>query len=299
MKGGNPKPEKTTVRLLESIPPWQWPDDAGEVLRRTMADRQANESDRLLAAELAGDVAVADDEMASALLALVRSADEPEKLRAQAAVSLGPTLELTDICEGNPIEAPPIGPNVFTTIQKTLRGLLEDATVPKHVRRRALEASVRAPQDWHDAAIRTAYADGDPDWKLTAVFCMSHIGGFDKEILEALEHPNPDIRYEAVVAAGESELEAAWPYVAGILNSPNPDKDLLIAAIEAAPFINPGEATDLVGQYTTSDDEEIAEVACEAMVFLEEPPGEDSWDEDDEDYSDYNDDDDEDEDALR
>lgn len=44
--------------------------------------------------------------------------------------------------------------------------------VPKEVRRRVLEGSVRAPQDWHKDAITEAYAGNDELWKLTAVFAM-------------------------------------------------------------------------------------------------------------------------------
>ena len=44
---------------------------------------------------------------------------------------------------------------------------LFDSSIPKQVRRRILEASVRAPEDWHQNAIRAAYSSGDKDWMLT------------------------------------------------------------------------------------------------------------------------------------
>jgi hypothetical protein len=55
-----------------------------------------------------------------------------------------------------------------------------DASVPTDVRRRILEASVRAPQDWHRDAIRAAYASDDDVWRLTAVFCMRSVRGFER-----------------------------------------------------------------------------------------------------------------------
>ena len=58
--------------------------------------------------------------------------------------------------------------------------------VPKELRRRILEASVRAFEPWHPDAIRTAYASSDQEWVLTAVFAMAHIKGFDEQILESL-----------------------------------------------------------------------------------------------------------------
>jgi hypothetical protein len=44
---------------------------------------------------------------------------------------------------------------------------------------RILEASVRAPQDRHPDAVRAAYASGDAAWKLTAVFRMADVRGFE------------------------------------------------------------------------------------------------------------------------
>jgi len=77
-----------------------------------------------------------------------------------------------------------------------------DVEVPKNVRRRILEASLRAPQDWHQDAIRAAYSSDDEDWNLTAVFSMRWVRGFDDQILEALDSDNQHVHYQAVLAAG-------------------------------------------------------------------------------------------------
>src|SRR5262249_18487618 len=130
-----------------------------------------------------------------------------------------------------------------------------------------LEASVRAPQDWHADAIRAAYASGDEAWKLTAVFCMRFIRGFDAQILEALEDPNPDIHYEAVIAAGNWELDGAWPYVAGLVTSENTEKPLLLAAIEAVATIRPHEAEEILADLAESDDEDIIAAVDEALAM--------------------------------
>jgi len=111
--------------------------------------------------------------------------------------------------------------------------------VPKLVRRRVLEASVRAVQDWHTDAIRAAAAGPDEDWKLTAAFCMQYVRGFDSQILDLLDSGNPDIHYEAICAAGTWELEDAWEHVAALLTSKSTEKPLLLAAIEAAASIRP------------------------------------------------------------
>ena len=44
------------LKTLLDTPPWDWPEDAGMLLLETLVDKQANESDRLIAAELAGDL---------------------------------------------------------------------------------------------------------------------------------------------------------------------------------------------------------------------------------------------------
>ena len=84
------------LKILQNTPPWDWPRDAGKRFQEILIDRRANESDRLLAAELAGDLTVINDELADCLVAIIRSPVEPERLRASAAVSLGPVLEQTE-----------------------------------------------------------------------------------------------------------------------------------------------------------------------------------------------------------
>ena len=59
------------LRLCK-IPPWDWPGDAGKKFHEVLIDRQANETDRLIAAELAGDLTVINDELADALTAIIR-----------------------------------------------------------------------------------------------------------------------------------------------------------------------------------------------------------------------------------
>ena len=66
-------------------------------MRAVLEDRQAEESDRLLAAELAGEVVVIDDDLAGTLLSLVGDAAASEPLRCRAALSLGPVLEQMDL----------------------------------------------------------------------------------------------------------------------------------------------------------------------------------------------------------
>lgn len=180
------------LKALRKTPPWEWPENTGRMLIDVLRDRGAAGPDRLLAAELAGDFTVIGDELANVLVSILRSADESEMLRGKAAISLGPVLEQADTEGFDEPDEVPITERTFHEIQESLRKLFRDAGVPKDVRRRILEASVRAPQEWHGDAIRGAYASTDEDWKLTAVFCMRFVRGFEREILAALGSDNSD-----------------------------------------------------------------------------------------------------------
>jgi HEAT repeat protein len=278
------------LKTLHDTPPWEWPEDAGEMFLEILRDERADKSERLLAAELAGDSTVIDDELADALMSILLSGHEPEDLRARAVISLGPALEYADIDGFDDPEYVPISEQTFIRIQKTLRKLYMDAGVPKEVRRRILEASVRAPQDWHRDAVRAAYSSDDEDWRLTAVFCMRFVRGFEERILQSLDSRNPDIHYEAVCAAGNWEIDAAWSHIAGLVIAEDTDKSLLFAAIEAAASIRPHEASEILVELIESDDEDIVEAAYDALGMAEALAVE-GWDEDNDD----NDDDDDDE----
>jgi hypothetical protein len=151
-----------------------------------------------------------------------------------------------------------------------LRRIHDDSGEPVRVRRRALEASVRYPQDWHAGAIRAAYDRGEHDWKLTAVFGMQYVDGFDKEILAELAGADAELRFEAVRAAGAQELAGAWPTIKSLLTSKSTDRDLLMAAIEAAPLVASKKAMPVLAELADSDDHEIAEAAYDAMSFTDE-----------------------------
>jgi hypothetical protein len=266
------------LKMLQDIPPWDWPRGIGHEVLMVLRNPQAAVADRLLAAQFAGDLGVADGFLAHTLLAIVRNAAEPEKLRAKAAVSLGGVLEQAD---RNELDAVPQEDHTFRQIEQSLHEVYLDTAVSKLVRRRILEAAVRSREAWHAAAIRTAYASDDPEWKLTAVFCMRYVRGFDRQILEALESTNPGIRYEAVCAAGEWELDSAWPRVSSLVTAPGTDKQLLLAAIAAASTIRPRAVAELLADLADSSDEEIAEAVFEATSMAEGAWNDEFEDEDD------------------
>lgn len=269
------------LKTLIDTPPWDWPKDAGNMFEMILSDSRAQVSDRLIAAELAGSSTVINDDLAGLLMGIVGNAGEPEELRAKAAISLGPVLEQADMDGFEDPEDVPISEITFRNIQDKLHRLYLENSISKEVRRRILEASVRAPQSWHQKAIIAAYSNGDRDWLLTAVFSMRWVRGFDEQILEALKSSDPEIHYEAVSAAGNWELDAAWTHIVELLNHPGVSKPLLIAAIGAVSSIRPQEAGELLVDLAESDDEEVSEAANEAIAISEPIPDEDDEEDDD------------------
>ncbi len=257
------------LTFLTVIPPWEWPENAGTMFLEALRDDRLDESDRLIAADLAGDYTVVNDEIFDALLSIVRDGKETDEMRGRAAISLGPALEYADLEGFDDPDEMPISEPTFVKAQALLRRLFMDGDVSKEVRRRVLEASVRAPQDWHQGAIRDAFSSADDDWKATAVFSMCYVGGFDEQILEALESDNEEIEFEAVRSAGNWGLDAAWAHVEGIVTGAGTDKILLLAAIEALSSIRPDQAGIALVDLTLHDNEEIVDAANEAMAMAE------------------------------
>jgi hypothetical protein len=104
---------------------------------------------------------------------------------------------------------------------------------------------------------------------LTAVFSMRWVHGLDDQILEALKSADPETHYEAIEAAGNWELAAAWSHVVDIVQDDRSPKQLLLAAIGAVASIRPAEAGAILVDLSDSEDEEIAAAADEAMAMAE------------------------------
>ncbi len=277
--------------MLKNSPPWEWPQEAAEIILKVLEDKNAPADDRSLAAEMAGENVVMDNDMAPRLMAVVKDTGESDELRSRAAVSFGAGLEYAEMMDFDDYgdEGDIFTEEVFNEIQETFRILYYDADTPKIVRRRILEGSVRGPRDWHKEAIREAYALDDTEWRVTAVFCMGYVKKFEDKILGALETENPEIFYEAVQAAGNWGLKDAWPCIKELLLKEDTDKWLLVAAIEASATVNPEECVDLITEFEDSEDEDIADAVEDALTTAGMAIDEFDDGYDDDDYDDYDD----------
>ena len=220
-----------------------------------------------------------DDAVARRYLDVIEGSGS-DGVRADAIVGLGPVIEEAGIdyiddeleFEESPELGPPVSREMFGTIVATIRKIYEDESQPKLLRRRALEVLVRDPQPWLEGEIRKQLASSDEDWKLTAVFAMGYVNGFEKEIMDALTSAGEPILFEAVRSAGSMELAAAAPRIRELAQSATVDPDTRLAAIEALPFVDDG-AEEILRELVGSDDEEIAqtaEIALDELLFQDE-----------------------------
>ncbi len=101
-------------------------------------------------------------------LALARHNEESESIRAAAVIARGPVLEHVEVEELFDEDEETITRETFNALRRPLRKLYMDADLLREVRR-TLEASIRAPMDWHKEAVRAAFSSDDESWKLTAI----------------------------------------------------------------------------------------------------------------------------------
>jgi HEAT repeat protein len=218
-----------------------------------------------------------DDELADELLRLLAS-DVPERVRGAAAIALGPSLETCDNeldddgrLEVGPLSTSPLSQAGYDRVVRGLQRAYQDPALPALVRRRALEAAVRSPQEWQEGAVRAAWAGSDPAWRLTAVFCMGYLyrTDFAAEIAAAFRSPAEEMRREAMLAAGRRCLEELLPEVTLIARDPKAPEDLRYAAVEAIGELGGEEDVELLEELTKTANQELVDVAWEALEALQ------------------------------
>ena len=266
----------TKLQQIYDTPPWDWPKTAASLFLAALQDPDMAKADRLLAARMAGNLVVINDELAKALLEIVTNSRESEELRSRAVISFGAALDyiyfdMEEFAEVDEYNDFAVTEQTYQRILKSLQSLYFDGAVPELVRRRTLEASVRSPQAWHSGAVRAAYQTGEKNWMITALFCMLYIRGFEREILEALQSNIQDIQYHAIQAAGNWGVTEAWPDIREVLSNQNADPNLLFAAIDAAVDVGHHEAIAVLGELLDhSSNDDIIDAVHEALAMLDE-----------------------------
>lgn len=272
----------------DPAPPLDSFDETDRPLVRSLRDDDP-EARAVALAEIAD---VVDDALARELLRFARDPNRDPEERARALIALGPALQMCwedEDDDGTLPAAPPdasafeeaffehpLSNAVYAQVLETLRRLYHDADLPKLLRRRALEASVRAPREWQRDATRAAWGSGDPEWRVTALFAMGFLGslrdgGFREEISEAFFSDDSVLRREAILAAGRGGIEDLTGPMMHLAGDPNVDREDRLAAIEALGEMAEEGASDLLSELTEDPDVEIAETARwaleEALLF--------------------------------
>ena len=250
------------------MPPWDWQADAKQTLEGALLNKEAPLAERLIAAKLAGNAVAISDELAVALMEVLGSASKPEDLRARAVLSFGPVLETCHTGEfGDPYD-PRNQEMVFEGIKRLLHMLYHEDSVPKLVRRKILEVSVRARRN----GIRTRFSalqTKDPEWVLTAVFCMQYVKGFERDsgISREQERTCP---HECDCRGGrEGSGRRVGPYLRFTGERGN-DAETVIARRGGCDCRGPEVDTpslEILNHLVDSDDKDVSEVADEAFGF--------------------------------
>ncbi len=213
-----------------------------------------------------------DDETAQALLDIAAS-DAAEEARVSAIVALGPVIDecgtdyMDEAIDFVPELGPPVSRETFASIVARIRGLYSDERQSKLIRRRAFEVLIRDPQPWHREEIQRHVTSADDDWRLTAVFAMGYIAGFEREIAAAVETAEGPLLYEAVQAAGQMEVSAAAPRIRALATSRHADLDLRVVAIHVLPHVD-RDSFEVLETLQGSKNRDIAEAAEEAVEEL-------------------------------
>ena len=286
-----------SINTLQNIPAWEWPETARDEILGILRNRAAPAEERMLAVELAYEAVTDSDEGIAVLANIVADGTESEEMRGKAALAIGPALE-TAHSEGRGEEGISVSEAAYRKVQTTLKDVYDNEAEPSELRRCAFEALVRAPEGWHQEAIRDAYDNLEEGWHRSAVFAMRFVPGFEDQILESLESEDEEVLFNAICAAAEREVRDAWPYIEDFLADEAIDKELLLAAIDATPFIAPNvdAATEALDALLMNDDQDIVDAAMEAVASVTAGDDDDEWDDEDDDEDGYDEDDDEDDD---
>ena len=210
-----------------------------------------------------------DDPKLAPLLVDMLENDESELVQAAAAAALGKFVLLGEL---NEIPA--------NAANRTIQALIENlkAKPSKELHQEVLKSLAYSSDPEIAPLIEKAFLDPDPSWRLAAVISMGRSADdrWKKPVLEMLKSDDPEMKSEAVKAAGELELSTARPMLLQILEDEEDDYELRTNAIWSLSKIG-GENVRSVLQRlleAAPDEEEaeIIELAIEALDFSSELP---------------------------
>ena len=198
-----------------------------------------------------------DQALVGPLVHLLRADDAP-KVRAAAATGLARFVLLGEL---EKIDRAP-AMLAEQALLETLRSGEEDI----EVRRRAVEAIAYSGEAGVRDIIEAAYYDDDEKMQASALFAMGRSADafWRKLLVQELESPNPELRFEAARACGELETRSAVPKLIE-MSTNDPDREVQQASIWALGRISGREAREALEAFFESDDEALSQAAAEAL----------------------------------
>jgi hypothetical protein len=244
-----------------NLPTWDWPDDAMERIHEGL--QSSDVPTQCLAAQMAGKIPGHD--LALELIRVLKTADDTDLL-VETSIALGPVLEEALLGSfGDEDLEPEITPHLVHEIQSLFRRLYHDADAPNVVRRRVLEASVRSPEPWHVGATRAAFQSGDLGWRVTAVFAMGYLDGFETQIVASLDDEDTEIIRESIRSAARRRIQESGPRVLAIIQENDQDNQLRLIGVDALAQLRPSGAVAFLQSLTDHKDDALASAAHVAL----------------------------------
>lgn len=140
------------------------------------------------------------------------------------------------------------------------------------LRRRALEALSYSSSPEVAALIESAFERADPAWIAAALRAMgrSHDERWNEDVVSRMLDDDPRIRFAAVEAAGELNIEEAGPILIKMLEDEEEDDDVVAAAIWSLSQIGGDDARIyLLNLIENTEEEELVEFLEDALENLD------------------------------
>lgn len=140
------------------------------------------------------------------------------------------------------------------------------------LRRRALEALSYSSSPEVAALIESAFERADPAWIAAALRAMgrSHDERWHEDVVSRMLDDDPRIRFAAVEAAGELNIEEAGPILIKMLEDEEEDDDVVAAAIWSLSQIGGDDARIyLLNLIENTEEEELVEFLEDALENLD------------------------------
>ncbi len=167
-------------------------------------------------------------------------------------------------------EVQKIRPRPFQTAYEALYATYHDEAESLDVRRRALESMAYTDKPDVAQMIQQAYAHADESMRVSAVFAMGRSAHkrWADIVLQELNSPNPEMRYEATRASGELGLQEATRTLVELTE--DVDSEIQASALWSLGQIGGDLARKTLERYVRdTSNEALSEAAQDALSELE------------------------------